>query len=116
MASLLLDPATWDLTVDAAGNIAKAEPPYTYAQDVACAAKLFQGDLYFDTAQGVPYWQSILGQLPPLQFLKNSYVTAALTVPGIVAAVCFITGLVNRQVTGQIQSTDENGVLSVTNI
>ena len=116
MASLLLDPSTWDLTVDANGNIAKCESPYALAQDVACAARLFQGELYYDQSQGVPYWQSILGKFPPIQFVKNAYVQAALTVPGIVAAVCFITGFVNRVISGQIQTTDTNGVITATEI
>lgn len=116
MASLLLSPQTWDLLVDADGNIAKAEAPYALAQDVACACKLFQGELYYDVNQGVPYWQSILGQFPPLQFVKAAYVTAALTVPGIVAAVCFITSFVNRSLSGQVQTTDTAGVIGATEI
>lgn len=111
--SLLLEPATWDLTVDVDGNIAVASDPYSYAQDVACACRLVRGELYYDTTQGVPYWQ-ILGKLPPLQFIKNAYVTAAMTVPGIVAAKCFITSIVDRVVRGQVQTTDKVGVATAT--
>ncbi len=111
MQTLLLNPQTWDLMVDAGGNIAVASEPYALAQDVASACRLFQGELWYDKTQGVPYWQ-ILGQLPPLQFVKNSYVTAALSVPGIVAAVCYITGLVNRVISGQVQTTDTAGVIN----
>jgi hypothetical protein len=114
MASLLLNPDTWDLMVDAANNIAKVEAPYTLGQDMACACRLFQGELYYDNTQGVPYF-NILGQFPPLQFVKNAYVQAALTVVGIVKAVCFIASLVDRQMTGQVQGTDINGnVIPVT--
>ena len=35
MNTLFLNPATWDLMVDAEGNIAMAEAPYSTAQDVA---------------------------------------------------------------------------------
>lgn len=111
--TLLLNPATWDLTVDIDGNIAVASEPYSYAQDVACASRLFQGDLYYDTTQGVPYWQ-MLGKLPPIQFIKNAYVSAALSVPGIVAAVCFISSIVGRTLTGQLQSTDVDGNVFIT--
>lgn len=111
--SLLLNPATWDLTVDVDGNIAVASEPYSLAQDVACASRLFQGDLYYDTNQGIPYLE-ILGKLPPIQFIKSAYVTAALTVPGITAAVCFITGIAGRVVSGQIQTTDVSGATSTT--
>lgn len=114
VTTLLLNPDTWDLTVDANGNIAVASDPYSYAQDVASACRLFSGELYFDTTQGVAYWPSFLGKLPPLQFIKNAYVTAALTVPGIVAAVCFITSIKNRVMRGQVQTTNEAGILNVT--
>ena len=108
-STLLLNPDTWDLMVDANGNIALAKEPYALAQDVASSGKLFQGELYYDTTQGVPYWQSILGKFPPLQLIKNAYVLAALTVPNIVAAICFITKIEDRALQGQIQSTDVNG-------
>lgn len=111
--SLLLTPDGWDLTVDVDGNIAVASDPYAKAQDVACACRLFQGDLYYDTTQGVPYWQ-ILGKLPPIQFIKNAYTIAALTVPGITAANCFITSIVNRVVRGQVQTTDVTGATNTT--
>ncbi len=113
MNTLLLDPATWDLTVNVDGNIAVASAPYSLSQDVASACRLFQGELYYDTTQGVPYWQGILGQLPPLQFIKNAYVTAALTVTGIVEAVCFITDITNRVMSGQVQTTDKSGTFNV---
>lgn len=35
MKTLLLDQKSWDLTLDAAGNIAVAAEPYAIAQDVA---------------------------------------------------------------------------------
>lgn len=111
--TLFLDPATWDLTTDVNGNIAVASEPYAIAQDVATACRLIEGELYYDTSQGVPYWQ-ILGKLPPLQFIKNAYVTAALTVPGVVAAVCYITSIIGRAVQGQVQTTNRAGVLNVT--
>jgi hypothetical protein len=37
MSSLLLDIDVWDLVLDANGDIALAQPPYSLAQDVACA-------------------------------------------------------------------------------
>lgn len=112
--TLLLNPATWDLTVDINGNIAVASEPYSYAQDVASACRLFKGDLYYDTSQGVPYWQQMLGKLPPIQFIKNAYRTAALSVTGITAANCFITSIFNRVVSGQVQTTDATGTPAVT--
>ena len=89
-STLLLDTIAWDLCVDANGNIAVASEPYSLAQDAASAIRLFQGELWYDTTQGVPYWGQILGQWPPVAVMKAAFISAALTVPGVVSAQCFI--------------------------
>lgn len=109
MHTLLLDQTRWDLVLDAGGNIALAAEPYAQAQDVASAARLFRGELFYDTAPGVLYWQQILGFAPPLEFLRAQYETAALRVPGIVNARAFITGWGNREISGQIRVTNTEG-------
>lgn len=108
--TLLLDSTAWDLVIDSAGNIAMATPPYALAQDVASAVRLFLGELWYDTTQGIPYWQEVLGTLPPLSLLKSLIVNQALTVPGVVSVQCIISSFTARGVTGQIQFIDENGV------
>lgn len=112
-ATLLLDQTLWDLVLDIDGNIAVASPPYALAQDAASAIKLFQGELWYDTTRGVPYFTDILGKLPPLQLVKERFTAAALSVPGVTAAKVFITGLANRQLTGQVQITDATGTVAV---
>lgn len=107
--SLLLDRTVWDLCKDSSFNIAVASEPYRIAQDVACAIKTFQGEVYYDTQRGIAYWAQILGLDPPLALLKTSFVNAAMTVPGVVAAVCYIDAITNRQVTGQVLVTDVDG-------
>lgn len=114
MNTLLLDRTIWDVCLDSSGNIALASPPYAIAQDVASAVRLFLGEAYYDTTQGVPYFSQILGHLPPLTLMKAQFVAAALTVPGVVSAVCFISEITGRKVSGQIQVTDSAGV--VTNV
>lgn len=109
MRTLLLDTDTWDLVLDANGNIAVADEPYALAQDAASAIKLFQGELWYDTTQGVPYWAMILARFPPLPLVKAKIVAAALTVPGVVSAVCFVSSFKNRKLTGQVQITDSSG-------
>jgi hypothetical protein len=42
--TLLLDVSSWDLCLDAAGNIAMASNPYSIAQDAASAIRTFAGD------------------------------------------------------------------------
>lgn len=108
-ATLLLDRTTWDLVVDVDGNIAVATDPYSMAQDAASAIRLFQGELWYDTTKGIPYWAGIIGRLPPLTLVKAKFVAAALTVPGVVAARCFISSFKNRVLTGQVQIYDDAG-------
>ena len=120
MNTILLDKVNWDLVVNAAGNIATAfdsapvstaaqKTVYALAQDAASAIRLFQSELWFDTTQGIPYFDQILGKKPSVPLMKAYFVRAAKTVPGIVSAVCYIEAIANRVVTGQVQVFDANG-------
>lgn len=109
MKTLLLTTDTWDLVVDASGNIAIADEPYALAQDAASAIRLFQGELYYDTTQGIPYFEQILGKAPPISLMKAYFNRAALTVPGVVTAKTFIQSWTDRTITGQVQVTDAAG-------
>jgi hypothetical protein len=114
-ATLLLDRNTWDLCLDAAGNLAIASDPYSIIQDVASACRTFLGEVWYDTTLGIPYKQNILGKSPPppLAYLKAQLVNAALTVPEVESAVCYIASNANREVTGQIQVTMTSGSVGV---
>lgn len=105
MRSLLLNPATWDLTKGASGNIAVADDPYALAQNAACAIKLFQGEQWYNTTIGVPYFQQIFSKAPNIPLIKAKLIAAALTVPGVVSADVFITSITDRGVRGQVQVT-----------
>lgn len=107
-STLLLNPATWDLTLDADGNIATADEPYSLAQDAASAIMTYLGECYWDTTVGVPWLTQILGQRPSLALLKQQLVDAALTVPDVASAQVFISGFSNRQVSGQVQVISAN--------
>lgn len=107
--TLLLDQSAWDLVLDINGNIALAETPYSIAQDVASAVRTFLGECWYDTAQGLPYWQQILGDFPPLPFISQKIVTAALTVPNVVSAKVTFTSFINRDISGQILIIDTDG-------
>lgn len=113
--TLLLD-ENWDLTLDASGNLAVVGRPYETAQDVASAVRLFLGELWYDTTQGVPYFEAILGQLPSLQFMKVKFIAAGITVPNVAKIACFLTGpdRQTRVVGGELQITDIDGTLLLT--
>lgn len=111
MQTVYLDPGAWDLALDSAGNIAAAGEPYRLAQDAASAIRTFEGEVFYDTTQGVPYWAEILGHNPPIELMKAKFTDAALTVPGVVAARVFLTS-VGRTVSGQVQVTDATGTVS----
>lgn len=101
--TMLLDTATWDLVLDANGNIAMASEPYSLAQDAASAIKTFAGEVYFDTRIGVPYMADILAKRPSAALMKAEFVEAALTVAGVRSAKCFLVEVSNRIVAGQVQ-------------
>ena len=110
--TLLLDQSAWDLVIDSAGNIAMATPPYALAQDVASAVRLFLGELWYNTPKGIPYFEDVLGHLPPLPLLTGYMETAALTVPGVVSVQVIISAFNSREITGEVQFIDETGAAS----
>lgn len=112
MDTLFLTTDEWDLTLDADRNIALASNPYALAQDAASAIKTFQGEVYYDTTQGIPYFQQILGHFPSLQLVKSEMVTAAETVPEVTSAQVFVSSVENRVLSGQVQVTDSTGTVT----
>lgn len=109
MNTLLLDQTTWDLCLDASGNIAVASDPYSVAQDVASACRTFVNDVWYNQAAGIPYFGQILGALPPLALVKQWLINQALSVPGCTNPTVYISSLTQRQLSGQVQFTDSNG-------
>lgn len=114
MDTLLLDTIAWDLVVDSNGNIAVASDPYSQAQDAASAIRTFLGEVYYDTTLGVDY-STILDAFPSISQMKQQFVNAALTVPGVVSAVVYITTFSNRTITGQVQIINESGNTAAAN-
>jgi len=110
--TLLLDLTFWDLVLDASGNIAVASAPYAVAQDVASAQRTFLGEVWYNSLIGIPYFQDILGENPPVSLLAAYMVDAALTVPDVVpnpAPVFTVQSFQGRAVTGQTTFTDSDG-------
>lgn len=114
-STLLLDQSSWDLTLDASGNIAMAGPPYSLAQDAASAIMTYLGECYYDTTVGVPWLTQIFGLNPTISYVKQQLVLAALTVPDVASAQVFISNLSGRTVAGQVQVTNAAGQTAAAN-
>lgn len=113
--TLLLDRTPWDLCMDALGNIAMASAPYSMVQDVASAARLFLGELYYGPpTQGVPYFTDALGQPVPTPVLRQALADAALSVPGVDSADVFLTSISERGISGEIAIQTAAGPQTVT--
>ena len=87
-----------------------ASNPYSIAQDVASAVKLFAGELYYNTNKGIPYFDQILGQSHPEAVMKAQSEKAALTVPEVVKAQCTALYNAGRGMTGVIEVIDLTGL------
>lgn len=115
MKTLLLDTVAWDLVLDVDGNIAAATNPYSLAQDAASAIRTFLGECWYDTTIGINYFGLFLGKAPNIPLLKAKLVGQALTVPDVTDAHVFITGIVGRRVSGQVQVTSSSGTTTAAN-
>jgi len=112
MRSLLLTLDDHDLVIDVYANIAVSGNPYSLAQDAGCAIRTFQGECWYDTSLGVPYWTEILGHFPPIGLVKARFAEAALTVPQVSTALVFVTSFKDRVFQGQVQITSVDGKVS----
>lgn len=111
MQTLPLNTASWDLELDSNGNLTLADPDYSIAQDVASAIRTFQGECWYGATLGLPYFQALLGKLPPASYITNLLEQAALTVAGVLSVTVVSLGLnSDRQLTGSVivVSTDTN--------
>ena len=113
-ATLLLDRDGWDLALDASGNIARATEPYSQVQDAASAVRVFEGEAFYNTTLGVPYWTDVLGRAQPSQIMRARAQQAALTVPGVIDATAVLVTLPGRTLGGQIQIRTVAGETGIT--
>ncbi|MEQ1969614.1 hypothetical protein ABLA30_22220 [Xenorhabdus nematophila] len=110
MRTLFLMPATWDLTLDAAGNLAIASDQYARAQSVANACRVFVKDLYYSQGDGIPYLEEILGKNRySLAMYRKHLEDAAMSVNGVVSAMAELSTANDRIVRGRINFTDIDG-------
>lgn len=109
-SALLLDTATWDLVVDAQGNIALATQPYAIVQNVACAVRVFLGECWYNTELGLPYLGHVLGRNQSVALFRSDVEQIARSVQGVAGAVCVLTAInAQRRLSGIIQLALEDG-------
>ena len=117
MNTLFLMPNTWDLTLDASGNIAVASSTYQQAQDIASECRVFVKDMYFSQSEGIPYLEDILGKgRYPLALYRRHLQERALLVPGVEAANVQLALPNDRNLVGSIEFTNNKGKSGVINL
>lgn len=124
MDTLLLDVETWDLCLDANGNLAIAKAPYALAQDVATAIRTFLGEVWYNDTLGIPWDTQILNKPLNVTTFSALMVQAALGAAPttgdvyVVKATCIIDSFdrATRAVTGQVQFTDNLGGVGTVSI
>ena len=108
--TLFLLPKTWDLCLDASGNIAVATDTYQKAQDIASKCRLFTGDLYFSQSEGIPYLEKVLGKsVYSLALYRDKLYEAAMSIEGVESATVNLNPLNDRLLSGSIGFTDDSG-------
>lgn len=113
MDSVYVDPVNNDLAVDSDGNIQISTGSYALALAAACAIRTFQGEVFYDVTQGLPYFTEIIGKNPPLEYVRMQVTTAALNSdPDIVAAQAYFSSLTSRNLSGQVQVSDSTGKIA----
>ncbi len=108
MDTLYLDPVSWDLSLTTDGDIAIAKKPYSTAQSVANAIRLFEGELYYDTEKGVPYFDEVLGRPHSFALFKHRMEEAALRVDGVKDVAVSVHQISERRLSGNVTFKDEN--------
>ena len=109
MRTLFLDQDTWDLALDGAGQIKVTSGPYAIAQNVANACRLFTNDAWYDPDKGIPHFAIDLGQRPSVAVVRNRIRKASLSVEGVANADVQVEGVTDRNMTGNIALTLEDG-------
>jgi len=112
----LQDPYTWDLLTDSdTGDIAIVSNGDAIAQDVACAIRLFLGELWYATDQGIDYFGLVLGKSYSQSLIIALMNKAALSVPGVAKVKTTITSISARELAGTVEIVDNDNVTHIIN-
>ena len=108
--TLKLDTDSWDLTLDAAGNISTATDDYAIAQNVANAVRLFTNDSYFWPGKGIPHYLTSLGADINPVVVQSRVEDAALAIDGVSEAEAILDDIDSTRVlSGSVYITTEDG-------
>ena len=107
-STIALSTASWDLTLNAQKHIAIATGAQSIAQQVACAIRVWLGELYYDTTQGINFI-AIFTRTSNTSVLAASINAVALLVPGVLSAKTTLAPL--NTTTRQVSSL--SGVISI---
>ncbi len=99
--TLPLDNETWDLVLDAQGNLSVAAPPYATAQDIASQLRAWLGECYYDKTQGLDL-KKILGSAQPLGAINAMVAATAMQVPGLASVTPNLSIQSNGELTGSV--------------
>lgn len=98
-----------DLALNSQGNMFVLTDGLAIAQDVSRAIRLFLGELWYDTTQGIPYFSQILGQEYSKALVEGILSDAAKSVPGVVSVRATIIKFDGRTITGEVRFIDTEG-------
>ena len=99
----------WNPALDPSGNLTTVTATERVAQAVACYERVFKGELWYGKDEGVPYWMREMGTLPQNELVIARANARALEVPGAATAETTLNALTDRELTGDIRVTTENG-------
>ena len=111
-ATLKLDVDEWDLTLDTAGNIVTTTGAYAIAQNVANAVRLFTDDAYYEPERGIPHFLLSLGENVDESVVRARVNAMALAVDGVASADTEIDGVTDRELTGTVSITTDDGEIA----
>lgn len=81
---LALDTATWDIHLDATGNIAcLTDRSALLSQRIQVRLQTFQGECFLDRSVGVPYFSEILKKRPDIGRVRSLLAAVIAGVEGV---------------------------------
>lgn len=80
---IALDPSSHDLLLTT--DLSLVTGVDAIKQHLKIRLWLFQGELFYDTSRGVPYYQDVLVKLPNLQIIESIFQDVILETPGVLS-------------------------------